>query len=626
MNLTQKDVTLVVTRGVTSTGLATPSPTAYFGAPVPLTATVSPNAGPTGVVTFLEGATVLGTANVSAGTATLTLSSLSVGPHEIVARYEGDPNWNGSTSSGVPVRIKVRTVLRLSTDPATPVFGGSVVLVATIDPLPPGAPAPTAAALFSDGGSSLGSGSFVAGVALSPPFLPAGGTHLFGVTFAGDANYDGASVVDQPIAVGRAAVDGRPLERREPVRLRDAGHVHGPGDLPGRHAGWVRSPSTTGPPPIGSAPLDLLGFANLGPLVLGGGSHAIQAYYEGTGDFAPNRSLTLTQEVTPATTTATLAASPNPSRTGQAVTFTCTVSSPAGSPTGTVSFLDGTTTVATVAAPAGSSATGAPFWTWTTSSLTAGTHAIACSYASNGNFGSATSATLTQTVSSAATVTVLTASPNPVREDKLVTLTATVTGTGGTPTGTVTFRDGTKVIGTATLSLGKATLSRKPGSEGTHSLTAVYGGSPTFASSTSAPVVLKVLEEYSCSAYKLPLLTGGTISSPSRSGSFALGTTVAVKWQFRKASGAYVSRVTAVKTLEAVYDALCNGKPSASAPRIALFQPATGPVAGSTFTYDTTANQYRLAWNTAPASKGCWDIVLTPDNGIPQVATIVKLQ
>jgi hypothetical protein len=26
------------------------------------------------------------------------------------------------------------------------------------------------------------------------------------------------------------------------------------------------------------------------------------------------------------------------------------------------------------------------------------------------------------------------------------------------------------------------------------------------------------------------------------------------------------------------------------------------------------------------ASRGCWDIVLTADNGIPQVATIVKLQ
>jgi hypothetical protein len=81
-----------------------------------------------------------------------------------------------------------------------------------------------------------------------------------------------------------------------------------------------------------------------------------------------------------------------------------------------------------------------------------------------------------------------------------------------------------------------------------------------------------------------------------------------------------------VKKLEAVQDALCNGKPSSTAKRIVLFDPVAGPAAGSTFVYDTAANQYKLTWDTTKASKGCWDIVLTPDNGIPQVATYLKLQ
>ena len=296
-----------------------------------------------------------------------------------------------------------------------------------------------------------------------------------------------------------------------------------------------------------------------------------------------------------------------------------------GSPTGTVSFKDGATLLAQATAPASSGATSA-VWTSATSALTVGSHSLTCEYLGDGNFAAATSVPLAQSVTSTATTTVLTASPNPVREDKLVTLTATVTGTGGTPTGTVTFRDGTTAIGTATLSLGKATLSRKPGQEGVHSITAVYSGSASFAGSTSAAVALKVLEEYSCSAYKLPLLTGGTVTAPSRSGSFTFGTKVAVKWQFRKATGAYVSRPTAVKSLEAVSDALCNGKPSATATRIALFDPVAGPTTGSTFTYDTAANQYNLGWDTSKASKGCWDIVLTADNGVPQVATIVTLK
>ena len=43
--------------------------------------------------------------------------------------------------------------------------------------------------------------------------------------------------------------------------------------------------------------------------------------------------------------------------------------------------------------------------------------------------------------------------------------------------------------------------------------------------------------------------------------------------------------------------------------RIALFDPVTGAAPGSTFTYDTAANQYNLGWDTASASKGCWDII-----------------
>jgi hypothetical protein len=303
----------------------------------------------------------------------------------------------------------------------------------------------------------------------------------------------------------------------------------------------------------------------------------------------------------------------------------CTVAS-FGTPTGKVNFKDGGTLLSQVTGPTSSTASSAT-WTYATSALAAGPHSLTCEYVSDGNFAAVTSPPLTQTVTSPATTTALTASPNPVREDKLVTLTATVTSTGGTPTGTVTFMDGPTAIGTATLTtLGKATLTRKPGQEGVHSITAVYAGSASFPSSTSAAVALKVLEEYSCSAYKLPLLTGGTVSAPSKSGNFAFGTKVAVKWQFRKATGAYVSRPTAVKSLEAVSDALCNGKPSAGATRIALFNPVSGPATGSTFTYDTAANQYNLGWDTLGASRGCWDIVLTADNGIPQVATILKLQ
>src|SRR5262249_57934954 len=76
--------------------------------------------------------------------------------------------------------------------------------------------------------------------------------------------------------------------------------------------------------------------------------------------------------VTPAPTTVALAPSRNPAVVGQAVTFTATVRGPAGSgtPTGTVTFMDGNVVLGTFAVGADGTATG------TTNFATAGGHAL----------------------------------------------------------------------------------------------------------------------------------------------------------------------------------------------------------------------------------------------------------
>jgi len=77
------------------------APTA--GQPVTITATtraVPPGAGlPTGTVTFLDGATILVTAQLNgAGQASITTSTLAAGPHTITANYGGDGNFSGSSA------------------------------------------------------------------------------------------------------------------------------------------------------------------------------------------------------------------------------------------------------------------------------------------------------------------------------------------------------------------------------------------------------------------------------------------------------------------------------------------------------------------------------------------------
>jgi len=102
---------------------------------------------------------------------------------------------------------------------------------------------------------------------------------------------------------------------------------------------------------------------------------------------------------------------------------------------------------------------------------------------------SSLSATAMETVTGLTPVVTLTTGLNPVLIQNAVTYTATVTGSSGTPTGTVTFYDGTQAVGSGTLSAsGVATLSTAPYATGTQSITASYVGNATYISATSNTV------------------------------------------------------------------------------------------------------------------------------------------
>ena len=144
-----------------------------FGAGVTFTATVT--SGATGTVTFLEGATTLGTGTVSGVIATLTTSSLTGGPHTITAQYGGDSNYNGSTSTALTQTVNPATStvgLVSSLNPST--FGASVTLTTAVRPEPPG-PSPSTTAqrplgtgTISNGIATLTTSSLAAGHIVDP--------------------------------------------------------------------------------------------------------------------------------------------------------------------------------------------------------------------------------------------------------------------------------------------------------------------------------------------------------------------------------------------------------------------------------------------------------------------------
>ena len=82
-----------------------------------------------------------------------------------------------------------------------------------------------------------------------------------------------------------------------------------------------------------------------------------------------------------AATTTAVTSSTNPSNLNQTVTFTATVISTAGTPTGTVQFKDGGTNLGSPQTLNGSGVA-----TFSTSSLVAGVHAITADYSGDGNF------------------------------------------------------------------------------------------------------------------------------------------------------------------------------------------------------------------------------------------------
>lgn len=154
-----------------------------------------------------------------------------------------------------------------------------------------------------------------------------------------------------------------------------------------------------------------------------------------------------------ASTTTDVTATPNPVVYGQDVTFTATVaaSSPgSGTPTGTVQFeIDGVDYGSPVPLDNGQDNGQASI---SDSGLSVGDHVVTALYTGDANFMSSSDANpVDLTVNQDSTTTTFATSANALVYGQEVTFNATVSSNSpgtGTPTGTVTFADGTTVLGT----------------------------------------------------------------------------------------------------------------------------------------------------------------------------------
>jgi hypothetical protein len=224
------------------------------------------------------------------------------------------------------------------------------------------------------------------------------------------------------------------------------------------------------------------GSAGISIATLLTGTHSITASYGGDSNFLPSTSSPLAQSVNQATTTTGVVSSANPGYLNQTITFTATVTSQYGGAVGgSVTFKQGATALGTVALANGQAS-------YSTAFTTTGTRYITAVYSGDANNLASTSPVLSQVVNAlpAGTTTKVGTSSSPSFINQAVTFTATITSTyGPIPNGeTVTFYDGTTLLGTGATSSGTATFTTSSLAARTHTIKASYPGDAKFKASS----------------------------------------------------------------------------------------------------------------------------------------------
>jgi hypothetical protein len=457
-----------------------------YGQSVTFTAVVT-NASrtPTGSVTFTDGATAYGPVALTGGTASIAISTLSVGSHSIVANYTGDAVNSFAPSSSAPVTQTVNlatstTTVSSSVNPSY--INQTVTFTATM------------ASQF--GGALSGNVTFKQGATtLATVSLPLGSTQVtYSTTYTTAGTYSITAVYSGDTnSIGSTSAALRQTVKALPIATKTVVTTSGSPSFINQSVTFTASISSTdgvpdnatvtffdGATAIGTT-TSTSGLATFSTSALAARTHTIKATYAGDTTYATSTG-SVSQVVSLYPTTTAVTATPNAISFGQTVQLTATVTSTApGGPTGTVRFAAGTTAL-------GSAPLSGTTATLSTAKIPAGTTVITATYVSDG-VSATSSGTAPISVAQATTTTSLVSSLNPANAGQSVKFTATVSSPTAIPTGSVTFMDGTTTLATATLSGGKASYTTTALTSGTHNITVVYGGTTNIVGSTSAVLV-----------------------------------------------------------------------------------------------------------------------------------------
>jgi hypothetical protein len=208
----------------------------------------------------------------------------------------------------------------------------------------------------------------------------------FGLTYTGAATYTEVFATHTAVASApNPSTPGQAVTFTATVSV-------APAVAPGPPTGSVTF--TDGTKTLGSGTVGADGRATFTTSTLALGAHQVKAAYKGAPNFGTSTSPAITHRVSLPTRTNTLASSVNPSKNGQPVTFTDTlaISGPASTRSGTVTFSDGTRSLATRPVDSSGKAT------FSTSGLAVGAHSIKAAYSGDTTFPAGSSNAVSQQV------------------------------------------------------------------------------------------------------------------------------------------------------------------------------------------------------------------------------------
>lgn len=489
--------TLTVGKAQTTTTLASTGSPTVTGEAVTFTATVSVVAPGgddlAGGVQFDVDGEPYGTAvPLDGDTAALTISNLKPGNHQVRATYNGNADFASSSSAELTHGVnRAETTVGLQTSNPDAVAGEPLTFTAEVDVVGPGAGDPTGVVQFASDGAPIGDPvPLNNGAATSPPTGLDAGVHTITADYQGDDDFAGNTAqLNQEVAAARTTTtvttSPNPSVVGQPVTVRAVVAPVTPGR--GTPGGAVQF-TVDGEPGAFATLEDGAGQIVLSDL--GRGGHEITAkYFSADPNFVTSTSDPATHTVNKAATRTTVESSAPTSVFGQPVTFTASVSvvAPgAGSPSGTITFTNGSTVLGT--APV-SSATGFQA-SITTAALSVGQHAVVATYEGDDSF-LASSGSVAQRVQRAQTTTLVTSSVNPSQSGQSVRFTAAISPVApgaGDPGGTVRFTvNGANLGGAVDVVDGEATSAAFTSlSPGTYKIEATYSGDPRFVGSTGS--------------------------------------------------------------------------------------------------------------------------------------------